>query len=363
LSPYSETNPPGPLVSVLLASRNGERFLDEALAGLAAQTWPHVEVVAVDDGSTDRTPDLFARFAATHPRARVIRTPGLGVAGALALAAKEARGELLARQDDDDRSHPERFERQARFLAAHPEIGVVGCAAEIVDARGEHAGAYALPLTPQAIRRVARRDPPFVGGAVMMRRAAYDAAGGYRAAFRMSEDLDLWLRMDPATLANLPETLYAWRRHGASQTARGRATMLDFAAIARAFAEERRATGRDSYALLEQARDRDGLLALHPRAGRLALHLATAYLRDGRIAEARGFMARAFADPGARGPAAALWLASLAVALTPRAARARRAAQAGGGGDSGGTRGAAGGADDARAAREPGIAKTEGPAR
>ena len=322
MSLRADTNPP--LVSVLLASKNGERYLEEALAGLAAQTWPHVEVVAVDDGSTDRTPGILAGFAAAHPRARVIRTPGLGVAGALALAAREARGELFARQDDDDRSHPERLERQVRFLETHPGIAVVGCAADIVDERGARAGAYALPLTPAAIRRVARRDPPFVGGAVMMRRSAYEAAGGYRAAFRMSEDLDLWLRMDPATLANLPETLYGWRRHGASQTARGRATMLDFAAIARAFAEERRATGRDSYALLERARDRDGLLALHPQAGRLALHLATAYLRDGRIAEARGFLARAFADPGARAAAAALWFASLGVALTPRARRAAR---------------------------------------
>ena len=160
-----------------------------------------------------------------------------------------------------------------------------------------------------------------------MRRTAYESAGGYRAAFRMSEDLDLWLRMDPATLANLPEPLYAWRRHGSSQTARGRATMLDYAAIARAFAEERRATGRDSYALLERAGGRDELLAIHPRAGRLALHLATAYLRDGRIGEARGFLSRAFADRDSRAAAALLWLASYAVALTPRAARAREAAR------------------------------------
>jgi hypothetical protein len=255
----------------------------------------------------------------------VIRTPGLGVAGALALAAREARGELFARHDDDDRSRPERFERQVRYLEAHPGIGVVGSAADVIDERGERAGAYPVPLTPDAIRRVARRDPPFVGGAVMMRRSAYERAGGYRAAFRMSEDLDLWLRMDPTTLANLAEPLYGWRRHGASQTSRGRGTMLDFAAIARFFAEERRADGSDSYALLERARDRDGLLALHPRAGRLALHLAEAYLRDGRVSEARAFLARARADAASRGRAAALWLASFAVALTPRAARARAA--------------------------------------
>jgi len=328
LSIRPDTNPTGPLVSVLLASRNGERYLDETLAGLAAQTWPHVEVVAVDDGSTDATPAILARFAGSHPRARVVRTPGLGVAGALALAAREARGELLARHDDDDRSRPERLERQVRFLETHPAIAVVGSAADIVDERGTRTGAYALPLAPAAIRRVARRDPPFVGGAVLMRRAAYEAAGGYRAAFRMSEDLDLWLRMDPATFANLAEPLYQWRRHGGSQTARGRGIMLDFAAIARAFAAERRATGRDSYPLLERGGGRDALLAIYPRAPHLALQLATAYLRDGRTAEARRFLPRALAHGETQAEAAALWLASFAVALTPRAARARRAAHA-----------------------------------
>src|SRR5438093_6818118 len=120
LSLRADSNPSGPLVSVLLATKNGERYLEEALAGLAAQTWPHFEVVAVDDGSTDRTPSILARFAGSRPDARVIRTPGLGVAGALVLAAREARGELLARQDDDDRSHPERLLRQVRFLETHP---------------------------------------------------------------------------------------------------------------------------------------------------------------------------------------------------------------------------------------------------
>jgi hypothetical protein len=343
----ADTNPSEPLVSVLLASRNGERYLEEALSGLARQTWPRVEVVAVDDGSTDGTPGILARFAASRSGTRVIRTPGLGVAGALALAAGEARGEFFARQDDDDISRPERLERQARYLVAHPGIGVVGSAADIVDERGARVGAYALPLTSAAIRRVARRDPPFVGGAVMMRRSAYEAAGGYRAAFRMSEDLDLWLRMDPAAFANLEEPLYAWRRHGASQTSRGRGIMLDCAAIARAFAEERRATGRDSYALFERAGGRDALLALHPRAGRLALQLAIAYLRDGRVAEARGFLARALAAPGGRTQAAALWLASFGVALTPRAARARRIAR-----DEEARGGAAGGTTPAPAPRE-----------
>ena len=243
----------GPLVSVLLSSRNGARFLSEALDSLARQTWPHLEIIAVDDGSTDTTGDLLAAFAARHRATRVLRTSGLGLAGALALAAREARGEYLARHDDDDRSRPERLERQVRFLESHRRIVALGTEAIRLDEAGHEHGRYGVPMDARAIRRVARQDPPFVHGSVMMRRSAYEAAGGYRAAFRSSEDLDLWLRMDPVSLANLGEPLYAWRRHAGSETTRRRPAMLDFAAIARAFAAERRATGRDSYPLLERA--------------------------------------------------------------------------------------------------------------
>src|SRR5678809_456928 len=98
-----------PRVSVLLASRDGARYLAESLASLAAQTLEDVEIVAVDDGSRDATSAMLERFARERAGVRVLRTEGIGLAGALALAAKEAQGALLARQDVDDVSHPERL--------------------------------------------------------------------------------------------------------------------------------------------------------------------------------------------------------------------------------------------------------------
>jgi len=315
-----------PLVSVLLASRDGARFLPAALASLKAQTWPQVEIVAVDDGSRDETAAILVRFAASHPRMRVLHCAGAGLAAALARAAREAEGEFFARQDDDDLSRPERLERQVTHLMGHPEVAVLGSAAEIVDERGQRLDDYPIPGDPAAIRRLLRRAPPFVHGSVMMRREAYQAAGGYRPAFLASQDYDLWLRLsEDAVLANLPEPLYAWRRHPGSVFARARARQLFYNAVAREFARERRATGRDAVELLERSAGEAEFLAAYPRRGRLLATLGELYVREGRLDEARRLLFRALTGRGGRTRASA-WLAlSVAMTFTPRAARARAA--------------------------------------
>jgi glycosyltransferase involved in cell wall biosynthesis len=315
-----------PRVSVLLVSRDGERFLDAALDGLAAQTYRDFEVIAVDDGSSDGTAARFEAFAARHPRVRPLRTTGIGLAAALAHAAQHARGELLARHDDDDRSLPERFARQVGYLDAHPEVGVLGTAADVIDAEGRRLSSYPVPLSPGAIRAAARRVPPFVHGSVMMRRDPYRHAGGYRAAFGASQDLDLWFRWPAdSAMANLAEPLYQWRMHPGSVFGRARERQLFFAALAREFAAERRELGADSYALLERDPRPEAFLAAYSRAGPLRLRLGEAYVREGRVAEARRLLAIAMRAPGSRAAALGWWLLSWPVAFTPRAARARLA--------------------------------------
>ena len=312
-----------PRVSVLIASRDGERYLEAALASLAAQTFADFEVIAVDDGSRDRTGAILARFAASRPGTRVLRTEGAGLAGALHAAAGEARGEFLARHDDDDLSRPERFERQVAFLDAHPNVGVLGTAAEIIGEDGAKRGMHPVPESAAAIQRALRRAPPFVHGSVMMRAATYRAAGGYRAAFRASQDFDLWLRLPQGTgLANLAEPLFQWRHHPAGVFSRARDEQLRFAALARAFADERRLTGGDSIAAFERAGSFERFLDTWERGPELSLLLGEVFARDGRIVEARRHLARARRSPRTRGGALAWSLIAGAVAFTPRARRA-----------------------------------------
>jgi glycosyltransferase involved in cell wall biosynthesis len=298
--------------------------------GVAERTRVQLDhVLVVDDGSTDATGAILAAFASKHPNARALRAEGIGLAAALSLAARHARGELFARQDDDDRSRPARLMKQVQHLLAHAEISVLGTGASIIDEGGRTLSPYPLPMTAEAIRNTLRRGVPFVHGSVMMRRAAYEKAGGYRACFRASQDFDLWLRMAPdAGFANLDEPLYEWRLHAAGVFSRAREAQLFYSSVARAFAEERRDGGVDSTALLAQDPDPDRFLAAYPRAGRLAFLLGETYAREGRAAESRRFFAHALRDPRSRGSALPYWLLTLALPFTPRGRRAATRARA-----------------------------------
>ncbi|HSQ60517.1 MAG TPA: glycosyltransferase [Acidobacteriota bacterium] len=314
-----------PLVSVLLSTRDGSRYLQESLSSLAAQTYPNVEIVAVDDGSSDGSPEILARFAAAHPRTRVIRTEGIGLAAALHRAAGEAAGLLYARQDDDDRSHPERFERQVRYFHLNADAGVVGTTATRIGANGEALGPYPVPLTPGAIAAALRRGTPFVHGSVMIRREAYEASGGYRAAFEAAQDVDLWLRMPREfRFANLDRPLYEWRAHPGGVFARARDRQLFFGAAARAFAEERRArgsNGRDSVAILARAETTEAFLEEYARRDRVERHWAESLVREGRVAEARAMLRRAMRAPRSAAEASLWWAISWPAGLLPRARR------------------------------------------
>jgi len=316
-----DPRPAAPLVSVLLSSRDGERYLPAALESLAHQTWTPVEWLLVDDGSRDSTRAKLEAFARGRPSARVLTTPGLGLAGALALAAREAHGEFLARQDDDDVSEPERLARQSRFLIDHPRVGVVGTAARMVGESGEPIGSHPVPLGARAIARSLRRAPPFVHGSVMMRASVYREAGGYRPAFRAAQDVDLWLRLPAGTgLANLPEPLYRWRLNPQGAFSRRRDEQLRFAALARAFAEERRVRGTDSIEAFEREADWNRFLAGYPRADRWRRIYGELLAREGRVRDARRSLAAALTRP--RSAIAALWwLATWPIGFLPRARR------------------------------------------
>jgi glycosyltransferase EpsE len=116
--------------------------------------------IIVDDGSTDRTPELLAELAASDPRLRVLSPGRLGSARALNLAIKHARGAHIANQDFDDQSYPERPSLQTAFLDANPKIGVLGCGYVLIDKTGGESYKR-LPPTDhdQIVRAMASRIP------------------------------------------------------------------------------------------------------------------------------------------------------------------------------------------------------------
>jgi glycosyltransferase involved in cell wall biosynthesis len=210
-----------PLISVVVPAHNEERFLDQALASLAGQSFRAFEIIAVDNGSTDRTSAILAGWANREPRLRTVRLDRPSLHESLRQGVALARADVIARLDSDDIAEPKRLERQYRFLLAHPQLGLLGSAATLIDARDRCIGRSVPSLDDAAIRRLLPNECPFIHSSVMMRRQAYERVGGYRSGLNLAEDFDLWLRMSPSTrMANLPDRLIRYRIHNGSLSAR-----------------------------------------------------------------------------------------------------------------------------------------------
>jgi glycosyltransferase involved in cell wall biosynthesis len=201
------------LVSVLLPVHNAASQVSAAVRSVLSQTCRNLELIVVDDGSTDGSAAVVERF--DDARLRVVRLPAnQGLSAALNAGLRAARGELIARQDADDVSNPVRLERQVAALRGRPELALVGCQAWLITPAGSVVGAVDRPVEPSTVRWYGLLDNPFIHTAVMFRATIVrDELGGYDAAFDpYSQDFDLWSRLlarYPA--ANLPDRLVSYR--------------------------------------------------------------------------------------------------------------------------------------------------------
>ena len=200
-----------PAVSVLMAAHDGAQWIAQAVASVLAQSAGDLELIVIDDGSTDATPDLLA--GVRDSRLRVERQARAGLTRSLNRALALARGPLVARLDADDWALPERLQRQRAFLDAYPAVGLLGTAAREVDAAGRLLTTLTPPADDAGLRRALIRYNPFVHSSIVARRALLGRAGGYDERLPVAQDYDLWMRLSRLTrLANLAEPLVVRRR-------------------------------------------------------------------------------------------------------------------------------------------------------
>jgi glycosyltransferase involved in cell wall biosynthesis len=194
------------MVSVVMSVHNGGPWVRDAVASVLTQTLADLELIVIDDGSTDATADLLA--SVRDPRLRVERCTRQGLTLALNRALELARAPLIARLDADDVALPERLERQRQYLDARPDVGLLGTASREVDATGREVRVVRPPTDDAAIRRALIRANPFVHSSVIVRRSALARVGAYDPSFPVAQDYDLWMRLSRVTrLANLAEPL------------------------------------------------------------------------------------------------------------------------------------------------------------
>ncbi|MEZ5293353.1 MAG: glycosyltransferase family A protein [Vicinamibacterales bacterium] len=215
-----------PRVSVVIAAYNAGQFIEATCRSAMRQTFRALEIVVVDDGSTDDTADIVQALSAEDPRVRLLRQPNQGVAAARNLAIAESTGEYVAPLDADDLWDPTKIQRQVEALdAAAPAAAMAYCWWAWIDVVGR-----VLDRSPrwQVEGRVLDRlvEVNFTGSASvpLFRRDALEAAGGYDPVLRDNgcqgcEDWDVALRVAAAhPVVVVPATLVAYRRRDDSMS-------------------------------------------------------------------------------------------------------------------------------------------------
>jgi hypothetical protein len=209
-----------PRVSVVMAVHDGERYVGAAVDSVLAQTFRNLELLVVDDGSTDRSAEIVRQRA--DPRVRLIANErNLGLAPSLNVGLAEARGEFIARLDADDVATPQRLARQVAFMDANPGVALLGSWYTEMAADGTPGAPVKLPTRHWDLRWHMCLYSPFAHSAVSWRRALVaERVGQYDERLTYSMDFDLWRRIaERLEVANLPESLLYLRSHEQSMTA------------------------------------------------------------------------------------------------------------------------------------------------
>ena len=205
-----------PSITLCFPIYNGERFLAEAMRSMQAQTLEDFEVFAVLDGCTDRSEEILMDLK--DERFHVVKKEhNEGVVAASNMVIERAAATLCGRMDCDDVMHPQRLEKQAAFLAANPEVDVVGTWFDYIDEQGKTIRpAFEFPARHEEIKEDFRVRTCLGGSTVLFRTERMRAIGGYTDQDPYAEDLNLWLKCLAAGyhLANVPEVLMHYRIHG-----------------------------------------------------------------------------------------------------------------------------------------------------
>lgn len=203
-----------PAVSVLMPVLNPHPvYFPEAVASVVNQTFADWELVIVEDPSSSSAAELLEPFA--DPRIRLISNPErTGLVAQRNRTLAEARANLVAMLDADDVAEPDRLAKQVAFLAANPDVALVGCQLRIIDSAGAEIGFRAYPTDHDAILGAMPRYNAVPQPGVTVRKDAILQLGGYGLEYP-AEDYDLWSRMLLAgcRFAHLPEPLIRYRVH------------------------------------------------------------------------------------------------------------------------------------------------------
>ena len=213
-----------PLVSVIVPVYNCERYIDEALYSVYHQTYSNIEIIVVDDGSTDRTPEILKNHA---QRIRLFHQDNGGAAAARNTALDNASGELIAFIDGDDYWHPQKLSIQVEYLERNPDVGVIAAGIKYYWPNADNTYPNPVESFPDeetnTFIEVQYEDIfasyPISTVTILARRGVIERTGRFDPVLRRGQDHDYWMRMAWQTrIHKLEKTLALYRMNPMSVT-------------------------------------------------------------------------------------------------------------------------------------------------
>lgn len=205
-----------PLVTAVVPAFNAEATLGEALRSVARQSYSNIEIVIVDDGSTDRTQEIAAAFCAKHGRARLVTQQNRGLPAARNAGISESKGDWIAPVDADDIWHPTKIAKQVSLALAQGDApGFVYCWFRHIDESNRVIGSGPrVQLDGRAFAQLAYLNAVGNGSSLLISKKALERTGPYDEGLRACEDVELQLRLArDASVRCVPEHLVGYRLH------------------------------------------------------------------------------------------------------------------------------------------------------
>src|SRR5262249_22533570 len=224
-------------VSIIITARNYAKYLPRAIESALNQSHPSVEVVVVDDGSTDHTSQVLEKFR-TVPNMKVVRTRGVGLAAAANQGVAASTADYIVRLDADDWVEGNLALVEATFLGRNPHVGMVYCDYHPVDVHGDIIDHVRRAKVNEEVELL---DRPALAAGAMYRRRCFDALGGYDASLRYQEDYDFWVRfIEKFEVRNISLPLMYYRQHGRSMSRNFEARMQSRRGVKKRFVRAHR---------------------------------------------------------------------------------------------------------------------------
>ena len=186
-----------PLVSFIISAYNSEDFIERSICSIFNQTYENIEIVVIDDCSTDSTNLILNNLSkASKLKMIIIRNKlNLGLTKSLNIAAIKASGAWLARLDADDFSEKDRIESQINFATKNPQYSIIGSSCNFINKSGQYLFSKNYPSNHKQIKSALERNEDFFPhSSVIIKRDVFSQLGGYNDYMKYSQDFELWLR-------------------------------------------------------------------------------------------------------------------------------------------------------------------------